>query len=327
MRSGLLSTAKLTPMRGSDQWFAVEVRPPATSDEQRQMSLFLFGRAEPDGLGAPAQGFLGVWDDRRLTAACLWRREQDQSAFIWRPIISPQCRNGPVLTTRALLKAAVADARVKGCRYAVSLAASDDDTASESLSRAGFSRLTETIFLTREIGGRSDSSPAELAGVAVKYDRQSRKRFHAVFEQVRSDSQDCVGLKGLRSAEQAFAVFAGAGKSMSGDWLLWERERRDVALLLMNEHGDGRALEISYLGVVPAARRRGVARGLAREALCRARARNLGAVVTAVDAMNTAARGVYDGLGFVETSRHHVFLQRFPGLGIGGEIVQSDDVR
>jgi ribosomal protein S18 acetylase RimI-like enzyme len=66
--------------------------------------------------------------------------------------------------------------------------------------------------------------------------------------------------------------------------------------------------ELSYVGVAPAARRRGHGRALVRKAIAEAHSAGADTLTVSVDARNAPALDLYESLGFAEFDRRDVYL-------------------
>ena len=80
-----------------------------------------------------------------------------------------------------------------------------------------------------------------------------------------------------------------------------------VGVLQLEASDDGTLLEFAYLGVVPEARRTGVAGALVGFALAHAAASGRRAVLLGVDARNAPAKALYARFGFAEYERRAVW--------------------
>jgi ribosomal protein S18 acetylase RimI-like enzyme len=83
-------------------------------------------------------------------------------------------------------------------------------------------------------------------------------------------------------------------------WTLYDDNAVDTGVLLLNELPAQRAWEVVYVGVVPAYRGRGFGRQMLIDAMYRAKSANQQAIILTLDAANSVARRIYDGLGFTE---------------------------
>ena len=279
----------------------------ARLDEQQRLITLLNLNRE---LGPPeASGYrlFGAWRDDELLGASAWFRAADGSAMLMRPWTS----SFDVPVAAELYSAMASDAQAAGCRYALSLANPDDSRNEASLTAAQFSRLAEFATLSRRLD-RRDSDRPEYQGRFVEFAEDLRERFHNLFSTIQRGSDDCRGIRGQRSTEDAFAMFATAGRYRPQDWLMLAYDSRDAALLLMNEAADAAVFEIAYVGVVPELRGRGIGRGLLAKAIRRGASREFPRIMTAVDIANTAASRLYERAGFIEASRHQIFIKHLP---------------
>jgi ribosomal protein S18 acetylase RimI-like enzyme len=96
---------------------------------------------------------------------------------------------------------------------------------------------------------------------------------------------------GMRSVEDLYAV------DLARSVVAYDRDE-PVGMALLSRRGDRGW--VSGVGVLPAWRRRGVARLLMQALLARAREAGIRHVTLEVIAQNTAARALYAGLGFAE---------------------------
>ena len=83
---------------------------------------------------------------------------------------------------------------------------------------------------------------------------------------------------------------------------------RPVGVLMLMRSPETLDWEISYVGVVPEARRRGIGRELVLKALSEARTAGAPYLTLSVDARNHRARELYRVLGFEAYDRREVFL-------------------
>ena len=85
------------------------------------------------------------------------------------------------------------------------------------------------------------------------------------------------------------------------------RGPESVGVLQLEASDDGTLLEFAYLGVVPEARRTGVAAALVGFALAHAADSGRRAVLLGVDARNAPAKALYARFGFAESERRAVW--------------------
>jgi ribosomal protein S18 acetylase RimI-like enzyme len=128
--------------------------------------------------------------------------------------------------------------------------------------------------------------------------------FHATLVRAHDDSLDCPELHGLLTPEEMLAGYRDVAPDPAGWWLAVV-DNQPVGVLLMD--GD----ELTFLGVLPESRWRGVGRGLLDRALERAPGLRL-----IVDARNTPAIRLYQSAGLQVVGAREVFLY-FPNPAAG----------
>lgn len=134
--------------------------------------------------------------------------------------------------------------------------------------------------------------------------------FAALIEQTYQDTRDCPVISRFRTAEQTMRGYA-VSASLAGQfwWFARDREatsRGDIAgVLILGVHGAARAtetdpppvVEIVYMGLVPAARGRGLGRSLVHHAMSAARTIGAERLILAVDRNNAPAADHYRAAG------------------------------
>jgi ribosomal protein S18 acetylase RimI-like enzyme len=90
-------------------------------------------------------------------------------------------------------------------------------------------------------------------------------------------------------------------------WLAWQAGHA-VGVLLVAEMSEWQGWDISYVGVIPEARGRGIGRALTLKALHEARAAGATQVTLAVDTRNRPAWNLYLDVGFEPFDRREVYL-------------------
>lgn len=198
---------------------------------------------------------------------------------------------------RALSAWVVGELRRQGVTYAQSLLHPDDAARRDVLEAAGFARLTGLIYLECDLA----SAPPRNDGAAVAW-RAYDDGLHADLKQVIAesyrDSRDCPELTGLRPIDAVIAAHRAAGPFDPQLWQLAYVDDAPAGCVLQARIAATGWLEIVYLGVSAAHRRRGVGAALVRRALDDARGCGAGGVLVVVDERNDAARRLYLQFGF-----------------------------
>ncbi|QDU18362.1 GNAT family N-acetyltransferase [Urbifossiella limnaea] len=204
-----------------------------------------------------------------------------------------------------LLAAALDWLRGRGVKVCQSFAPRGDRADEPTLARAGFRHVTAVVHLRRE--RRDDPEPAG-ALTFEPVDDANRAAFTAALLRSHDGSLDCPELTGTRTEADLLAGFHAPPPKRPDWWALARHGGEAVGVVLLEPGTEIGAVELSYLGLVPAARGRGWGEGLLRFAL-RA-AGDARALTLSVDARNGPARRLYERHGFREADRREVFLWR-----------------
>ena len=184
----------------------------------------------------------------------------------------------------------------------------------EVLSRAGFVRLTELIYLRRRLEQRLEEIRTGLTWRTFQPGTEAD--LARVIEDTYVGSQDCPGLRGLRRMEDVIAGHKSSGVFRPETWWLPALGGECVGCVLANDTpGRDDATEVVYLGVRPSFRGRGYGRAMLRHVLVDSAGRGGKQVTLAVDAQNAPARRLYEKEGFRETDRREVFIRTHVGQG------------
>src|SRR5262249_11345602 len=109
---------------------------------------------------------------------------------------------------------------------------------------------------------------------------------------------DCPEINHVRTAEEILAGHRAHGLHDPLRWWLVYHGAEPIGVLLLADVPELGGWDLSYLGIVPEARRRGAGRELTCKALWEARQAGTPQLSLAVDDRNGPAWGLYRGLGF-----------------------------
>ncbi|HOO16384.1 MAG: GNAT family N-acetyltransferase [Phycisphaerae bacterium] len=215
-----------------------------------------------------------------------------------------------------LLQAALARLCQRGLYFAQALILPTAHAQKDLLESAGFRLLAPLTYLERDVRYPWVDPPQVEESVWLTFGRQTYDEFAALLLETYKESQDCPELTRLRPID---AVIAGHQAAGEFDPTLWEILRVDgvsAGCILLAALRDGRTVELAYMGVAPAFRRRGLATVLLRRALALCRARSARRLTLAVDERNEPAKRVYQRNGFQVTTQRDAYL--FPFSSPGG---------
>lgn len=243
----------------------------------------------------------------RLVAAMLTQRLAGRIAAVWAPEVA--IRWGRDALAERLIRAALDAHRAEGVAVAQALVdARSPRRAEPDLARGGLRRVTDLIYLARDTGPLpvADGTPPLCWR---PYADEALPAFVAALDSTYVDSLDMPELEGIRGLEDVLASHRAGGRFDPGRWQLGtvEGEPDALALALLTAAPDRDAWEVSYLGLSPSARGRGLGRAALAHALDLARP-HASRLELAVDARNLPADRLYRAAGFRAFDRRGVYM-------------------
>jgi ribosomal protein S18 acetylase RimI-like enzyme len=192
-----------------------------------------------------------------------------------------------------LAEAVCAYCAARGATLGQALVDPHDQALEGALAGAGFTRMAELHYL--HAAPPADATlPVLPAGMAwVTYSDAAHGLFgRAILESYR-ESLDCPALNGRRDVEDILAGHRATGVFDPAVWFVLREGETSLGVLLLSESLRGDAMELVYLGLAPAARGRGLAEVLMRQALGVTARRGSPRLCLAVDALNVPALKLY----------------------------------
>ncbi len=266
-------------------------------------NLLETGELKPDGIFV-------LSEDGQVTGVLVCMVIPGASALLWPPQVRPQAQRD--LREDVLLQAACGWLRRQGVKLTQVLLHPDDLHLGQSLLRNGFAHITHLRYLRHDL-----DLPMSWLVQAPRLDFRSlaevdRGQFQRVLMNSYQDSLDCPELNGVRGIEEVMAGHKAQGRHDPDHWwlVLAGAEAIGVAITtVLPETGDW---DLSYLGIVPGARRRGFGREIVIHVLLEARAAGVSHVSLCVDGRNGPALQLYEALGFQLFDRREIFLALWP---------------
>ena len=144
--------------------------------------------------------------------------------------------------------------------------------------------------------------------------------FHQILWRSYEQTQDCPEVNGLRTLQEIIVGHQAQGVYDPEHWWLARQAGQPVAALLVAKVPE-QGWDLSYVGVVPEARRRGIGQALTRKTLEEARSAGALQLTLAVDTRNLPAWNLYRHLGFEPFDQREVYLaiwnnQRANDIGV-----------
>ena len=251
---------------------------------------------------------LGAWRGAQFVGA-IWAQPQGAAAFtLWLPRVAS---SEPEETTAALVGQILDEIDRQGARMAQALVRPKATSEAGFLERFGFSTAAELVYLYSDQRDWPHAWPEDTIQLDPAA-KNEQSRLRDVVEATYAETLDCPALDGLRSATDALEEYR---KSPGYDPRLWFFVReagQDVGCLILADHAEQDHWELVYVGVVPAARGRGLGLRVVRQAQHLARVADRGRIVLAVDVANRPAVAMYEASGFGEWDRRRVMMKTWP---------------
>ena len=190
---------------------------------------------------------------------------------------------------------------------AQALLTADEARFADALPRNGFAHVAALWFLRHELSV-PPRPPRPIRLDCRPYDPSNSTLFHQTLRHTYEGTLDCPELNDAHDVEDVVAGHRSLGKFDPDLWSLALADGVPVGVLMLAESPDTRDWEVSYVGVVPEARRRGFGRELMLRAFSKARAAGTPSLGLSVDGRNRPAWDLYLDLGFAPYDCREVFL-------------------
>lgn len=254
-----------------------------------------------DYLASQATWLEGVWAaerDGHIRAACALIGHPGRTGTVvlpsWEVRVDASLRQDLL----SLLRVMTDDLDPDGFHLIQAIVDPGADWRNGLLADAGFERLADLVYQEMPIGGMP-GSPALPAGFGWRrYDASMGARLERLLGETYEGTLDCPGLNGMRRLADVVAGHRATGEFDPGYWLLLEESGRAIACVLLARMSYSGAMEVVYMGVVPAARGRGIGELLVAQAAHLAGQSGVEKLALTVDARNSPARRIYEGAGF-----------------------------
>ncbi len=251
--------------------------------------------------------------DQRLVGVALTQALAGHTAAIWPPEVSLRWYWQRRRVASALITEALDDLSVRGFEVAQALLDPNGPRrAGADLKRAGLRHVTDLVHLQRGVDIAIATTHSGTDWRWSNFSQEGAFRFRQALEATYAESLDMPELSQVRSLED---LLAGHQAQDRFDPALWRvgrlpKEPEALVVLLMGRIPDRGLMEVTYLGLSPTARGRGLGRAALAEAIQTAGDEpNVQAVQLAVDLRNHPACRLYESTGFVPIDRKQVYLK------------------
>jgi len=201
-------------------------------------------------------------------------------------------------------------------RLAQSLPEPREATTCSALSRAGFLRIGELMYMRRVFGKPPPVVPGDWpSGVSVVPastlgpEERLDSALILAMEASYIETLDCPELCGIREGRDVLASHRATGVFDPALWWLVIEAGSPCGCMLISRCPDARSAELVYLGLAPRLRGRGIGSRLLAMGIERSRGPGLDEMTCAVDARNAPAIGLYERFGFRSFARRTAFVK------------------
>jgi ribosomal protein S18 acetylase RimI-like enzyme len=244
-------------------------------------------------------------------------------AVVWPPAVAGLL--GPA-EEDLLVRAACDWLQQQGARIAQALLSDGEAPFARPLLRNGFAGITRLSYLQRRPALPSDPTALSQRLHFEPFDPAHPELFHQTLLRTYEETLDCPEVNGVRTVEEVIQGHQAQGCFSPHRWWLARctapraspssfsshLPKRDlgepVGVLILSAVAEAADWEVSYMGIVPDARRQGLGREMLLLALHQAHAAGARRVALCVDDRNFPAWGLYRSMGFELYDRREVFL-------------------
>ena len=251
----------------------------------------------------PENVFTG-WVGNRVEGILVCEVLPGRTANVWP--IRVRSRFEQIEMEDALFSHALQRCRSGGAAFAQSLLPSDDPSGREAARRNGFQRITRVLGMRCELPIPFAPSPIRLRMESGS--TADRDRFKQILMSTFDDSLDCPELNGLRTPEEIVEGHLAASPDRARWQLAWTAAE-PVGVLILSEGALSEQVDLSYMGVVPAARGRGIGKSMLSASLHQLAVAGAREVTLLVDERNRPAIDLYHTYGFHSVDGREVFLR------------------
>src|SRR5438132_6920023 len=240
----------------------------------------------------------GVWVVRGrsgLLGAMVCMLVPGASALVWPP---QACAANGKQVEDVLLRTALAWVKKRGAKLAQTLLAPGETALATPIERNGFTHITRLWYLKHGLGFSAALVEPAMDLRTCDYTQCDKQLFHKTLLATYEGTKDCPEVNGVRSLDDIIAGHQAQGLHDPRRWWLAFKQDQAVGVLILTELPEWQGWDVSYLGVVPQARRHGVGRDLTSMAIREAQTAGTSQLTLSVDQRNQPAWRLYRGLGF-----------------------------
>ena len=198
--------------------------------------------------------------------------------------------------------------RSRGAKLSQSLLTVDEVRLAAPLLRNGFRYVTRLWYLATELEVPVSqlATPSRLDYQA--FDPANPDEFQQALLSTYEGTRDCPEISGIRTIEEVILGHQAQGNFNPSLWWLVRAEGRAAGVLMVTVVPDRGDWDVSYIGVVPEARRHRFGKEMMLKAIFEAKAAGAKRVTLSVDGRNLPALQLYRSLNFAPYDVREVYL-------------------
>ena len=164
--------------------------------------------------------------------------------------------------------------------------------------RAGFNRSSNIHYMYREVNSRIGVVRIPPTVTWQDYSAANHAVFADVIERTWQESLDCPEMDDTRTIEETIESYKAAGKFTRSCWSLLSVRDEPAGVCLLSPLLADNSIELTYMGIVPEYRGKGLGRIMINRALSLSAIDGYKLMTLAVDAHNHYAWQIYKASGF-----------------------------
>ena len=305
-----------------------EIRPARNHQEQEEALLLMIQendqdvkRQEVEKIFASVQKgqldlkhLLVATKQQKILATRLMVAQKDKTAILWPAACDEEAEDSQVFDSiqDALLKESVLRAKQEGCVQIQTTVEHSDSRTSALYERNGLPAIGELYFMQRPASPEcNDEKPCTATGESLKLVPISEGISDDVLGELvlktYIESADFPELQHDRTAARSLQTHRLQGEYNPEHWFVIEQNKSAAGVLFFSWHSDLKQWELTYMGVIPDQRGKGIAGKAIGKSFEHASRKNSG-VFLGVDSRNHYAIRLYESLGFIVVSRQTVHV-------------------
>lgn len=225
-------------------------------------------------------------------------------ASVWLPRVTPGWESDSHAIETALAEAYRERLHARQVKVAQLLIDTEERNDCRALRQVGFQAITQITTLRRELRDPAGSPEAKVA-VTLEPANAADSRIGSLLLTTYEGTLDCPELNGLRTADE---IVAGYEDSGTPRWYTIRFENADIGVVILTAGLQPGEIELSYVGLHPSARGRGLGRAAVKRVMEQARSASASTITVTVDVRNIPAIQLYESFGFREFETQDVYL-------------------